>query len=505
MLRYSLFAFTNKQFKILQRFNTTSTKLKPFSAIPGPKQYPFIGCLLSFKQLGGELDVQNFVALMKQVHQKYGNIVNLSFLGSKELWLFDPDHMKKVFQPEDNTPIRRLVDPWDLFHENKGLTRSLLNSQNEQWRRQRTAANPILARPSTVAQYLPMHNKIVDEFISIFKSKFRNSDNIIIEQSFHLSLKLLTFEIICSMSFDQRLNCLDLRTTSKEIIDFINIVTDFEIYSAKLLTSIPIWKIFKTTDYKIFEKLYLEILKTTEKYIHDAMDKLKNDTTILHKSEQTMLQQFLINQEKTKISTDEIVALMVDFVLAGITTTASALHNLIYELGRNQQIQDEIYEEIKNICKKDEPLTEEILSKIPLLKASVKENLRLHGIVPGAGRKLKQDIVLNDYLIPKDTNVNFIFYETARSETNFKDALKFNPKRWLDNNNDSNPFSSLPFGHGARSCVGRRIAEQEMYLIIIKLLQNFKIEYIGQEETEPLWGILLIPSKNLTIKLSKRE
>ena len=56
--------------------------------------------------------------------------------------------------------------------------------------------------------------------------------------------------------------------------------------------------------------------------------------------------------------------------------TSTALHNLIYELGRNQQIQDEIYEEIKKICKKDEPLTEEILSKIPLLKASVKENLR---------------------------------------------------------------------------------------------------------------------------------
>ena len=31
---------------------------------------------------------------------------------------------------------------------------------------------------------------------------------------------------------------------------------------------------------------------------------------------------------------------------------------------------------LEKICKKDEPLTEEILSKIPLLKASVKENLR---------------------------------------------------------------------------------------------------------------------------------
>ena len=56
------------------------------------------------------------------------------------------------------------------------------------------------------------------------------------------------------------------------------------------------------------------------------MDKLKNDKTILHKSEQTMLQQFLINQEKTKVSTDEKVALRVDFVLAVITTVIFYYH-----------------------------------------------------------------------------------------------------------------------------------------------------------------------------------
>jgi hypothetical protein len=56
------------------------------------------------------------------------------------------------------------------------------------------------------------------------------------------------------------------------------------------------------------------------------MDKLKNIKRHLHKSEQTMLQQFLINQEKTKVSTDEIVALRVDFVLAGITTVIFYYH-----------------------------------------------------------------------------------------------------------------------------------------------------------------------------------
>ena len=52
------------------------------------------------------------------------------------------------------------------------------------------------------------------------------------------------------------------------------------------------------------------------------MNNLKTDKTFneYEKNEQTMLQQFITNQVKTKLSTNEIIALMVDFLLAGITT-----------------------------------------------------------------------------------------------------------------------------------------------------------------------------------------
>ena len=34
-----------------------------------------------------------------------------------------------------------------------------------------------------------------------------------------------------------------------------------------------------------------------------------------------------------------------------------------------------------------------------------------------------------------------------------------------------------PFGHGARQCPGRRIAEQEVDLLIRAILLNFRVEY----------------------------
>lgn len=38
-------------------------------------------------------------------------------------------------------------------------------------------------------------------------------------------------------------------------------------------------------------------------------------------------------------------------------------------------------------------------------------------------------------------------------------------------------FVFLPFGHGARQCPGRRMAEQELDLLLRAIFTNFKVEY----------------------------
>ena len=61
----------------------------------------------------------------------------------------------------------------------------------------------------------------------------------------------------------------------------------------------------------------------------------------------------------------------------------------------------------------------------------------------------------------------------------FKDPHEFRPDRWLGGSRkDIVPFSYIPFGFGARMCIGRRFAEQEIMLAIaevrdIKMLESY--------------------------------
>lgn len=57
----------------------------------------------------------------------------------------------------------------------------------------------------------------------------------------------------------------------------------------------------------------------------------------------------------------------------------------------------------------------------------------------------------------------------CRNEEVFPEADKFKPERWLDERNEDMGVVNLVWGHGARMCIGRRLAEQEMYLALARV------------------------------------
>lgn len=95
-------------------------------------------------------------------------------------------------------------------------------------------------------------------------------------------------------------------------------------------------------------------------------------------------------------------------------------------------------------------------------------------------------------------------YLAGISEELFKFPLEFRPERWLNEDlGKIHPFATLPFGVGPRMCIGRRIAEAEMYLLATKLVQRFVLEY-HEEPVEPTFRLMTVPDRPIRIKFIDR-
>lgn len=64
------------------------------------------------------------------------------------------------------------------------------------------------------------------------------------------------------------------------------------------------------------------------------------------------------------------------------------------------------------------------------------------------------------------TVVKVLLYSLGRNPSVFPRPERYHPRRWLDSRSSGTRSPSLAFGFGLRQCLGRRLAETEMLLLL---------------------------------------
>ncbi|KAK1225573.1 hypothetical protein PQX77_011465, partial [Marasmius sp. AFHP31] len=215
--------------------------------------------------------------------------------------------------------------------------------------------------------------------------------------------------------------------------------------------------------------------------------------------------------EKNKLSDDELYAQMLVMFIAGHETTATSLTWTLLELSRNPRIQDNLRNEINDKRRQlvNEGRTEtgfkaEDFESMPYLNAVVKESMRYHPAAPripktamvddviplsqgvrvkSAGGTLKE---VNEIPVKKGQKIFLSVAALNRDEVVFgEDAHVFRPERWLESNGTGGtgprPTTSvgvyanmLTFGAGVRACIGWRFAVLELQKFLVELISHFE-------------------------------
>ena len=142
------------------------------------------------------------------------------------------------------------------------------------------------------------------------------------------------------------------------------------------------------------------------------------------------------------------------------------------ELCRNPDIQEKLYESIKDVTIQDNESVIETLNSCVYLHNVIQETQRLHAVIASTDRESDSPQIVLGQTYPAKTRFVVSIRGIHLSEEYWIDPFKFNPDRWTTDK--TTPAAFMPFGDGPRNCIGQKFAMTEIKLIVLLLVQKFK-------------------------------
>ncbi|HIK07454.1 MAG TPA: cytochrome P450 [Trichormus sp. M33_DOE_039] len=174
---------------------------------------------------------------------------------------------------------------------------------------------------------------------------------------------------------------------------------------------------------------------------------------------------------------DELMTLLA----AGHETTATAIAWAMYWIHKTPKVKEKLLQELDSLGDNPDPNT---IYKLPYLSAVCSETLRIYPVgMLTFPRRAKTHITMGNYEIVPGTPVIGSIYLTHQREDLYPEPKQFQPERFLEK--QFSPYEYLPFGGGARRCIGLAFAQWEMKLAIAKILTMQELELVNHREVKP--------------------
>ena len=198
----------------------------------------------------------------------------------------------------------------------------------------------------------------------------------------------------------------------------------------------------------------------------------------------------------------EIRDQLVTFYLAGHETTSQALTWTMYLLSQHPEVEARLHAEVDQVLCDRLPGFDDVDSLVYTEKV-VRESMRLFPPVYSLARKAGIDTQIGDYQVPAGSEVALWIYFSHHDPRWFSDPEHFDPDRF---DNASYPrHAYVPFGSGARTCVGKTFATMEAVLLLATLVRRWRLRLESDQRIAMKTRVTLIPKFGMRMRAELRR
>ncbi len=405
-------------------------------------------------------------AFLSDIAQRYGPIVRFRLPSRAFVMLNDPEQIKDV-----------LVTQQHAFQKSEGgralrwlLGDGLLTSEDPRHRQMRRIVQPAFHR-ERIEQYTQTMQRLGDEWVQ------QTRDGDVLDMS--AAMSALTLRIASETLFGA-----DAEAQTHEVRDALQ--DTMEVYPLAIgplgrirraLRFLPSTRRFENARSRLDRVLYRLIEERR------ADSSVRTDALSLLLSAQDPETGYRLSDEQVR---DEAMTLF----LAGHETTANALVWTWYLLARNPHIEARFHAAVDS-------------GDLEYVRLVLREAMRLYPPAWIIGRESLRDVTLaGGYAIPAKTTVFVCQLVLHRLPRFYRHPMRFDPDRWLEE--EVPQFAYVPFGGGARRCIGEEFAWAEGPLLLATIGRRFRFttEFSGEPPFDAL--VTLRPKGPLPMRVHPR-
>ncbi|KAK8486628.1 hypothetical protein V6N12_033680 [Hibiscus sabdariffa] len=190
------------------------------------------------------------------------------------------------------------------------------------------------------------------------------------------------------------------------------------------------------------------------------------------------------------------------FFFGGHETTALALTWTLLLLAMYPDWQSQLRDEVRQLIG-DGEIDFAKLTDLKKMEWVMKEVLRLYSPAPNAQRQAREDIQVDDLVIPNGTNIWIDVVAMHHDPTIWGDDVNdFRPDRFKNDNlygGCKHKMGFLPFGFGGRMCVGRNLTMMEYKVVLTLMLTRFSFSLSPTYSHSPSILLSLRPKYGLPL------